>query len=332
MLQDLRRPLQHKGLSDRTVQIIAASWRASTKNQYYVFIRKWKRFCAKKSENYMQATPERVLEFLTELYFVHGASYSSLNTARSALAAFLILDGPYSVGSHPLISRFLKGVFQLRPPKPRYSQIWDVKIVLNFLRKWSPANCLNFKQLTLKLVMLMALISAQRAQALHNLNLERMKLKEGSVVFAYDVLLKQHRPGNASSELKFKAYPVDRRLCVIRYLKQYICRTKHVRGEAKQLFISFQKPHNPVSKQTISRWIKSVMSLAGIDTGTYKPHSTRAAATSAANRSDVPVEEILSKAGWSNEKTFRKFYQKPLNGDGGQFARAVLDCGPCQKT
>lgn len=327
----MRRPLQHKGLSDRTVQIIAASWRASTKNQYYVFIRKWKQFCSNKSINYMQATPERVLEFLTDLYFVHGASYSSLNTARSALAAFLILDGPYSVGSHPLISRFLKGAFQLRPPKPRYSQIWDVKIVLNYLRKWSPANCLSLKQLTLKLVMLMALTSAQRAQALHKLNLEKMKLKEGSVCFGYDVLLKQHRPGNASSELKLRAYPVDRRLCVIRYLQQYICRTRHIRGEAKQLFVSFQKPHKPVTKQTISRWIKTTMSLAGIDTDTYKPHSTRAAATSAANRSEVPVEEILSKAGWSNEKTFRKYYQKPLHVEGEKFACAVLKSGSCPK-
>ena len=50
-----------------------------------------------------------VLSFLTELYQT-GSGYSCLNTARSALSSFLQLDNGLTIGTHPLIRRFLKGV------------------------------------------------------------------------------------------------------------------------------------------------------------------------------------------------------------------------------
>ena len=55
-----------------------------------------------------------ILDFLTELY-QQGLGNSSLNTARSALSTFMCVDNNQSVGSHPLIKRFMKGVFSNRP-------------------------------------------------------------------------------------------------------------------------------------------------------------------------------------------------------------------------
>ena len=65
------------------------------------------------------------------------------------------------------------------------------------------------------------------------------------------------------------------------------------------------------------------MGSAGIDTAKYKAHSTRAASTSAAKDSDLIVAAILNQAVWSNEKTFSKFYNKPMDG-GRTFSQAVL--------
>ena len=73
-----------------------------------------------------------VLKYLTELYNA-GCSYSNINLARSALSAIIITEHQ-SLGAHPLISRFMKGVFNKRPPRPRYEEIWDVKPVLDYLR------------------------------------------------------------------------------------------------------------------------------------------------------------------------------------------------------
>ena len=41
------------------------------------------------------------------------------------------------------------------------------------------------------------------------------------------------------------------------------------------------------------------MQLAGIDIDIFKPHSARAAVTSAAHRQGVPVADILSIAEWA---------------------------------
>lgn len=253
-----------------------------------------------------------VLDFLSEMFFNDNAGYSVINQARSALSSTVILkEDRYDIGNHPLICRFMKGIFYKRPPQARYKEIWDASIVLNFLRKKSPRKSLSLRELTLKLVMLIALLAAQRVQSIHFLNLDCMVVKESGIIFTFKELLKQSRPGNADHVLKLKAYAPDKRLCIIHYMKEYIMRTETVRGQERALFISYQKPHKRVTKATISRWIKQTMAAAGINTDVYKAHSTRAAASSAAGDTDLPVKTILEQAGWSNEKTFHQYYKKP---------------------
>ena len=59
--------------------------------------------------------------------------------------------------------------------------------------------------------------------------------------------------------------------------------------------ITHGKPHKPAHKDTIARWIKELMKLAGIDTDTFKPHSCRSASASAAKRSGIPIDQILQR-------------------------------------
>ena len=104
-----------------------------------------------------------MLDFLTELCNT-GLLYSAINTARSAISTIPVSTGAVSLGSHPLVVRFLRGVYNSRPSLPRYTEIWDVRIVLDKLREMSPASTLALKGLTYKLVMLIGLVSAQKGQ------------------------------------------------------------------------------------------------------------------------------------------------------------------------
>ena len=79
----------------------------------------------------------------------------------------------------------------------------------------------------------------------------------------------------------------------------------------------------PPSKDTMSRWLKQVMTAAGLDTSIFKPHSTRSAATSAAKVADVPLDEIMAIAGWRSSSAFAVFYNKPLSCE-KSFASSVL--------
>ena len=102
---------------------------------------------------------------------------------------------------------------------------------------------------------------------------------------------------------EFRAYAPDKRLCVAHYINQYLLRTAPLRSDYLLLILSYAKPHKPISRNTLSRYIRTTMTMAGIDP-TFTPHSTRAAATSKAQQSGVPLNEILNTAGWSTAQTF----------------------------
>lgn len=237
-------------------------------------------------------------------------SYSALNSTRSALSAYGIVINGTLVGKNVTVIRFMKGVFNLRPPEPKNSRVWDVCHVLTYLKRLSPLKFISFKDLTLKLVMLIALTTASRSQSLHLLTIKDMEKKYNSFVLYFSGLLKQSRPGWSQDCIELFAYPIDRRICVYFVLKEYLKRSAQYRKGCDNLFISYVKPHQPVSRDTISRWIKTVMLRSGINVKQFSPHSVRSASVSKASFYSVPIENILKVAGWSNEQTFAKFYKK----------------------
>ena len=175
--------------------------------------------------------------------------------------------------------------------------------------------------------MLLSLVTAQRGQTLHQLDINLMSTYDSSIVFTFNKPLKQSNPRTQVKPLVLKAYTHDESLCVFSTLKEYLQRTEALRVTGSQLLISFQKPHKAVSRDTISRWIRTVMQLSGINLDVYKVHSTRAASVSAAHRAQVPVQEILRKAGWSSAQTFAIYYDKNLDtseSSTSQFQEAIL--------
>lgn len=99
----------------------------------------------------------------------NGLSYSSINTARSMLSALLQLNinSPITFGQLPIVKRFMKGVFELRPALPRYKSTWDLSTVLNYFRGGQVASELSLKDLSLKLNLLLSLLSGQRCQTIN---------------------------------------------------------------------------------------------------------------------------------------------------------------------
>ena len=78
------------------------------------------------------------------------------------------------------------------------------------------------------------------------------------------------------------------------------------------------KPYKVISSATLARWLKAVLSLAGIDTSIFKGASTLKAVNLG-----VPLDVILKAADWKNAGTFAKFYQRETYSV-GQFAQALL--------
>ena len=247
------------------------------------------------------------LGFLMALHNI-GLSYSTIGTARSALSNVIVSGECENFGTHSLVSRFMKSVFLQNKPLPKYDCTWDVAVVLKYLETLYPHSDIILKNLTLKLVMIILLVSGQREQTVHLMDLSSMEMADNTCRFHITEHIKTSKPGASAPIILIKQYPKNAKICPLRTLRDYLSRTNLLRGGASQLFISFQT----VTRQTISCWVNTVMTDAGLDTTRFHPYSTTAASTSKAHKQATPIDVIMSTAGWAKASTFQKFYNKPI--------------------
>ena len=78
-------------------------------------------------------------------------------------------------GEHPSICSLVAGVFNSRPPQPRYCYIWNVQTVIDSIKSERGQNeDLSDKYLTYKPTMLLAVTSASRVLGLRHLDIRFM--------------------------------------------------------------------------------------------------------------------------------------------------------------
>ena len=292
----------------------------STLKQYDTSLRLWWNFCTKKNIPLFQATNRDVLTFLQKSADEHKYKYGTLNSHRSALSLIL----PFNLGTDPTIKRFMKGMSRLRPAKPRYANTWDPLKLLLYI-EGLPINNLTLLQLSQKLVTLLALITGGRLQTLSLIRLSNLTENQQAIQINISDPNKTSGVNREQPTLHIPFYKEKPTLCVAMTLKKYIEVTEPLRKQYQDLiFLTVKKPHAVPNKQTLSRWVKQMLHSAGIDTATFKPHSTRHASTSAARRLGVPLETICRTAGWSKDTAiFANFYYRHLS-DKTVFAKAVL--------
>ena len=95
-------------------------------------------------------TIKHISSYLADLLH-QGRQYRMIGVHCSAISSFHIPLEGVVVGQHPLVTKFMKGTFSLRPPEPRYFVTWDVNNVLQLLRSWSPAKSLSLKKIVIKI-------------------------------------------------------------------------------------------------------------------------------------------------------------------------------------
>ena len=97
--------------------------------------------------------------------------------------------------------------------------------------------------------------------------------------------------------------------------EEYVERRKLlVEEHVAQLLITVGKPHKPATSNTVARWVKQELTVAGIDTSIYKAQSCRSASCSKAKDIGIPHTEILILGGLSGDSTFKRFYDKSITG------------------
>ena len=131
-------------------------------------------FCSERNCSPYETTINQILLFLYDL-FQSGVWYRVLNTARSLWSTFIDTDG-VPVGQHRVITRFMKGIFNIKPALPKYKFTGNVGIVITYISK---IDTNSLKYLSQKLATLLVLLCGQRCgEMLSVLDIRNLDLSE----------------------------------------------------------------------------------------------------------------------------------------------------------
>lgn len=310
------RHLRTEGFSKRARKLLKCSWRAGTQRDYNAKYNRFCSWCSERKINPFSISIVQCADFLTYLYH-EGLQYRTISGYRSMLSAILppIADKP--VGQHPYIIRMLRGIFNERPPQTKLLPEWDLPLVLSMLQKYpfEPIAKTSLKYVTFKTVFLTAITTFRRTG-----DLQALKIGEGAVsiqakgvTFLRQGLSKQDRPSHISSKIFLPSFKDNKLLDPKRALYWYLKKTDQFRNDIKgrqnSLFLSYTKPHQKVTKQTLSRWIVKVIQMAYEDSSKkVKAHSTRSLGPSWALFNGASMQSVMEAADWSRETTFIRFY------------------------
>ena len=118
--------LENSSLSKETIDIIMISLSLGTMKQYGPVIKQWVIYPNSSIDPFTVSITDGI-EFLTVLFYSKDIGYSSLNTARSAISLVIEHRNGISFGSHPLVQRYIKGLFRLKLTLPRYTATYDAR-------------------------------------------------------------------------------------------------------------------------------------------------------------------------------------------------------------
>lgn len=203
--------------------MILASLSTNTLKQYDKPIRLWWEYCLQNSISPFEASVKDIISFLTR-EFERDKSYGTINSYRSAISLIVLEE----ISENPEIRRFCKGVSNLRPQKPKYDYTWDPAIILDFLVSLGPNENLTLKQLSKKLVTLLALATAQRVQTLSKIDIENIKISDNLVQIVIPQKLKTSRVNINQPVLKLPFLTEKPLLCVATTLNSYLTTTQKI--------------------------------------------------------------------------------------------------------
>lgn len=157
----------------------------------------WRNWCLQRQSNPLYATIAVVLEYSTFL-FEKGLSYRTIGIHRSMLSSTLGEVEGFRIGLHRLVSRLLRAVYSLRPPRPKYRYLWNVASVLCRLKGWGRVEELSFNKLTRRTCLLLVLATSCRVSELASIARKDLLCNESQM----SISLRTPRKSQRGSALK----------------------------------------------------------------------------------------------------------------------------------
>ena len=339
-LEAERQYLRQEGIPEDAINAIQNSIRPSTREQYSRYWKTYCSWCCGRGYDPYSASVSMIIAFLQSLYN-KGLKHGSLMVYRSAIARFHRGINGKPVSHNVTLSKFMRGIFNMNPPKKSLLPTWNLNVVLSMLQKapYEPLSEASLRAITLKCVFLVAITTAKRCSEIQALGRDpeylRLEKRGYRLRTVQGFLSKTAVPGHLGNDIFVPSYSkFNKLLCAKRALKYYLKATENCKNHEGHLFVAFGSKvrGNPVSRKTIASWIVQVIRGAYESKGLVPPkcraHSTRAMSTSWAAFQGVSFSDILRAADWRCNRTFAKHYGLDLwKSQEADFGKKVLAGG-----
>ena len=165
-------------------------------------------------------------------------------------------------------------------------------------------------------MVLIAITSSDRAQTIESIDIEVSEITHEGIFFPIYTLLKTSKRNQPVRVVKCIRFD-DESLDVSDYVVCYLQRSLKYRLKAiskglpkpKQLFLSYCTG-KPLRRASIAKYILQVLELAGINTNSFKAHTTRGSLPSVLAKQGSSPSTILAHGDWKRLGTFQKFYER----------------------
>ena len=212
--------LTGRDLSHKSTDLLSHAWREGTRKQYNSTVRRWGEYCCQRKIDSLTPPVNEVINFLSNL-FEMSFGYGGIASARSALGNFVTIPGYPRLADHPLIQKLLKGIGNVRPPKPRYTMIWDTTLLIKYLASLNNVD-LDFQRACWKTSALLTILSRQRVSTIHKFRVSNLQLTDNLAMFYVADFLKQSKPTCKPKPVVFHKYPHNEHLCPVRLVQVYM--------------------------------------------------------------------------------------------------------------
>ena len=228
-----------------------------------------------------------------------GRKYQTICGYRSAISRYHCGQGSLPLGETKLVKRITKACFKLAPPIPKYADMWNADVLMDYLATLHPNSLSRQSSVA---------VLGPRFQSVDNL-----------IIIPIMGLEKTSRPGHLSGEVQLPAGddcpPLSLHMCLSEYLtRTESYRVYHEKAEGARppyLFVSNIKPHQSVTSATLAKWLLTAMDRAGIDVSRFKAHSSRSSGASSMRNKGFSLSQVLNRGYWSDKtRTFNVSYDR----------------------
>lgn len=298
------------GWSSDQLSFLKTAWRSSTLRTYKPAWTRWTIWAQRNNVNTYNPSGSDLARFLIDLHTIEKLAYNTILLHKSVVVTMCSSESS-KLSENNIVRHALKAI-SLQHPKSDKAPIWNLDIVVTYLRKVdiSTTSLYDASKHTATLLML---CSGRRVHDLTLLCIDpaHCAVNESHVIFLPEFGSKTDSASYRQSGWKLLQNTESLHLDPVFWIKRLMSLSSERRRIAKvnNLFITACGKPRAASRTIIAGWIKTTLTSAGV---TATPGSIRAAVASKSWIDNLPIDEILSRGNWRSGNTFAKFYRRQV--------------------